>query len=80
MDWYGHEDGGGEPLLGDVTVETDTDRFYLVVGVEEHRDSPRVWWLTLERIDLPDAVRRVEVEGGRYWSHVRYRRGAPRPE
>lgn len=61
-----------EPQLGDVTVETDTDRAYVVVGVEEHRDSPRVWWLLLERIDVGDAVTRAD--GARFWQHVRHSR------
>lgn len=62
-----------EPELLDVTSEDSTERCYLIVGVEEHRDSPRVWWLTLERISVRDYLDRVDA-GARHWSHIRHRR------
>lgn len=77
MDWSG--DRFPEPELGDVTQEQDSERCYLVVGVEEHRDSPRVWRLVLERISVRDSLDR-ELAGARFWPHVRYRRGVPRPQ
>ena len=54
-----------DPQLGEVTVETDTDRYYRVVGVEELRDSPAVWMLVLERIAATEPV---------HWEHSLDRR------
>lgn len=71
MDWNGDE--FAEPELDDVTLEGGSSRWYLVVGVEEHRDSPAVWKLVLERISEDDATERLRA-GARSWSHVRYRR------
>jgi hypothetical protein len=64
---------GRDPTLGDVTLEQESDRWFLVVGVEEHRDSPAVWWLTLERIDEDDANGRLRGGSG-FWPHCRDRR------
>lgn len=69
MDWNESE----EPHLDDVTLEGGSSRWYAVVGVEEHRDSPKVWKLVLERITGRDALDRMNA-GARYWPHVRYRR------
>jgi hypothetical protein len=71
MEW--HADDGSEPQLDDVTLEAGSNRWYLVVGVAEHRDSPKVWWLTLERVSERDAGDRTRA-GARYWGHSRYRR------
>ena len=71
MDW--DTLSGRNPELGDVTLEEGTKRWYAVVGVEEHRDSPAVWKLVFERISWPDAEMRL-ADGAPYWPHVRYRR------
>ena len=72
FDWRGDRN----PELGDVTVETDTDRYFSVVGIEEHRDSPRVWWLTLERISPEEAALRVWALAP-FWEHSVVRRDRP---
>jgi len=71
MDW---DTGCGDPRLGDVTLEGGSSRWYVVVGVEEHRDSPDVWKLILERISPDDATERLLPDSARFWPHVRYRR------
>lgn len=75
MDWENDRD----PALGDVTLESGSTRYFLVVGIEEHRYSPRVWWLTLERISIEDAVDRIR-DGAESWPHIRYRRGERPPD
>jgi hypothetical protein len=74
MDWSA--DRYAEPELDDVTLEGGSSRWYLVVGVEEHRDSPAVWKLILERITGDEALDRLRA-GARYWPHVRYRSRLP---
>lgn len=51
MQWGDQE---REPELGDIAVQTpvECERWYRVVGIEEHRDSPKVWWLWLERVEV----------------------------
>lgn len=68
MDW----NETAEPTLDDVTLESGSARWYAVVGIEEHRDSPAVWKLILERVSEEDALERLRA-GARYWPHVRYR-------
>ena len=63
-----------EPLLGDITREQESVRWYRVAGVEEHRDSPEVWWLTLERISEDQALDLLKNPEQRIWEHVRDRR------
>ena len=63
-----------EPEIGDITRERESVRWYLVAGIEEHRDSPRVWWLTLERISEDQALDLLKDPDQRIWEHTRYRR------
>lgn len=63
-----------EPTLGDITREQHTVRYYVVVGIEEHRDSPKVWWLTLERISEAQALEKLQYPNQGIWEHIRYRR------
>lgn len=55
MEWA---DSENPPALMDVAIEEpiEVERAYLVVGVEEHRDSPAVWWLVMERIEFENAA------------------------
>jgi hypothetical protein len=70
MDW----ESDADPQLGDVTREQHSARWYVVAGIEEHRDSPQVWWLTLERIDEDRALLLLGDPEQRVWEHTRYRR------